>query len=111
MVLSWVDSFSRRALVLSSCARSGGLDTSCVLLWLREQGYDVVAYAANLGQEEDFEAARKKALSVSLCIEGVLRRYPPAHLSDGNVDDGRRPGDDCLVFVSSHFVAASKSMV
>lgn len=43
---------------------SGGLDTSTVLLWLREQGYDVVAYCANLGQEEDFEAARAKALKV-----------------------------------------------
>ncbi|XP_062844751.1 argininosuccinate synthase [Trichomycterus rosablanca] len=42
-------------------AYSGGLDTSCILLWLKEQGYDVIAYLANIGQEEDFEAARKKA--------------------------------------------------
>lgn len=46
------------------CLRSGGLDTSCILLWLLEQGYDVHAYIANLGQEEDFEAARQKALKV-----------------------------------------------
>lgn len=25
-------------------AYSGGLDTSCILVWLIEQGYDVVAY-------------------------------------------------------------------
>jgi len=25
-------------------AYSGGLDTSCILLWLIEQGYNVVAY-------------------------------------------------------------------
>lgn len=25
-------------------AYSGGLDTSCILVWLKEQGYDVVAY-------------------------------------------------------------------
>ena len=25
-------------------AYSGGLDTSCILVWLQEQGYDVVAY-------------------------------------------------------------------
>ena len=25
-------------------AYSGGLDTSCILLWLQEQGYDVIAY-------------------------------------------------------------------
>ena len=43
---------------------SGGLDTSTVLVWLIEQGYDVFAYCANLGQEEDYEAARKKALKV-----------------------------------------------
>ena len=24
-------------------AYSGGLDTSCILLWLKEQGYDVIA--------------------------------------------------------------------
>ena len=43
---------------------SGGLDTSTVLVWLKEQGYNVHAYCANLGQEEDFEAARKKALAI-----------------------------------------------
>lgn len=43
---------------------SGGLDTTCILLWLREQGYDVVAYGANLGQPEDWDAAKAKALSV-----------------------------------------------
>ena len=25
-------------------AYSGGLDTSCILLWLKEQGYDVIAF-------------------------------------------------------------------
>ncbi|KAJ2715174.1 argininosuccinate synthetase [Coemansia spiralis] len=45
-------------------AYSGGLDTSCILVWLIEQGYEVMAYMANLGQEEDFEAAREKALKV-----------------------------------------------
>lgn len=33
-------------------------------MWLREQGYDVHAYCANVGQDEDFEAARKKALQI-----------------------------------------------
>ncbi|XP_040013544.1 argininosuccinate synthase [Xiphias gladius] len=42
-------------------AYSGGLDTSIILVWLKEQGYDVVTYLANIGQDEDFEAARKKA--------------------------------------------------
>ena len=42
-------------------AYSGGLDTSCILVWLKEQGYEVVAFMSNVGQEEDFEAAREKA--------------------------------------------------
>jgi hypothetical protein len=60
---------------------SGGLDTSTILLWLLEQGYDVVAYAANLGQEEDFDAARAKALKVCtllLTLTAPLRL--PIHL-------------------------------
>lgn len=42
-------------------AYSGGLDTSCILVWLKEQGYDVICYLADVGQEEDFEVARAKA--------------------------------------------------
>uniref|UniRef100_A0A3B4VNS9 Argininosuccinate synthase n=1 Tax=Seriola dumerili TaxID=41447 RepID=A0A3B4VNS9_SERDU len=45
-------------------AYSGGLDTSCILVWLKEEGYDVITYLANIGQDEDFEAARKKAESL-----------------------------------------------
>ncbi|CAK9809395.1 Argininosuccinate synthase [Anthophora plagiata] len=43
-------------------AYSGGLDTSCILLWLKEKGYQVIAYMANVGQDEDFNAIEKKAL-------------------------------------------------
>ncbi|BFZ57069.1 argininosuccinate synthetase [Savitreella phatthalungensis] len=49
-------------------AYSGGLDTSCIAGWLIEQGYEVVAFMANIGQEEDFEAARAKALKIG-CVE------------------------------------------
>ncbi|GAB6018926.1 Adenylosuccinate synthetase [Chamberlinius hualienensis] len=45
-------------------AYSGGLDTSCILVWLIEQGYEVIAYMANIGQDEDFDAAREKALKL-----------------------------------------------
>ncbi len=45
-------------------AYSGGLDTSVILKWLVEQDYEVIAYLADVGQKEDFEAARKKALAV-----------------------------------------------
>ena len=42
-------------------AYSGGLDTSCILAWLIDEGYEVIAFMADVGQEEDFEAARVKA--------------------------------------------------
>ncbi|XP_053709195.1 argininosuccinate synthase [Synchiropus splendidus] len=45
-------------------AYSGGLDTSCILTWLKNDGYDVVAFMANVGQHEDFEAAREKAVKL-----------------------------------------------
>jgi len=45
-------------------AYSGGLDTSCILKWLTEKGYDVIAFIADVGQEEDFAAAEEKALKI-----------------------------------------------
>ncbi|KAG1793125.1 argininosuccinate synthetase [Suillus plorans] len=59
-------------------AYSGGLDTSCILAWLIEQGYEVYAFMADVGQEEDFEAARKKALSVGakkFFLEDLKREF------------------------------------
>ncbi|KPK02511.1 MAG: argininosuccinate synthase [Gemmatimonas sp. SG8_28] len=43
-------------------AYSGGLDTSVILKWLTIRGYDVLAYIADVGQHDDFDAAREKAL-------------------------------------------------
>lgn len=43
-------------------AYSGGLDTSVILKWLDLKGYDVIAYVADVGQREDFELVREKAL-------------------------------------------------
>ena len=45
-------------------AYSGGLDTSVILSWLTKKGFDVVAYIADLGQNEDFKAAKQKALDI-----------------------------------------------
>jgi argininosuccinate synthase len=43
-------------------AFSGGLDTTVILHWLRENGWDVATYTANLGQPDaDLEAAQAKA--------------------------------------------------
>jgi argininosuccinate synthase len=45
------------------------------LAWLLEKGYDVVCFLANIGQEEDFEAAREKALKIGAkafyCVDVV----------------------------------------
>lgn len=42
-------------------AYSGGLDTSVILKWLSNKGYEVICFVANVGQKEDFEAVEKKA--------------------------------------------------
>lgn len=43
-------------------AYSGGLDTSCCVQWLRDKGYEVICFIADLGQGEDFEKIEKRAL-------------------------------------------------
>jgi argininosuccinate synthase len=45
-------------------AYSGGLDTSIIIPWLREtHGCEVIAMIGDVGQQEDLEAARRKALA------------------------------------------------
>lgn len=46
-------------------AYSGGLDTSCMIPWLRENygGADIVTFTGDLGQDEDLPAVKAKALS------------------------------------------------
>jgi argininosuccinate synthase len=45
-------------------AYSGGLDTSIIIPWLKENyACEVIAMIGDLGQQEDLEAARKKALA------------------------------------------------
>ena len=49
-------------------AYSGGLDTSVILKWLQETYQaDVVAYIADLGQGEEMEPARQKAVRTGAC--------------------------------------------
>ncbi|MGB9776685.1 MAG: argininosuccinate synthase [Anaerolineae bacterium] len=45
-------------------AYSGGLDTSVILAWLKEHyGAEVITFTADLGQGDDLEAVRRKALA------------------------------------------------
>mmetsp|Transcript_29732 Transcript_29732/g.59229 ORF Transcript_29732/g.59229 Transcript_29732/m.59229 type:complete len:421 (+) Transcript_29732:57-1319(+) len=58
-------------------AYSGGLDTSVILKWLCEKGFDVIAFCADVGQHhEDFEAVKAKAVScgASKCVVADLRK-------------------------------------
>ena len=45
-------------------AYSGGLDTSIILKWLIEKKFDVVCFLADLGQKEDMEFLKQKALKL-----------------------------------------------
>lgn len=54
-------------------AYSGGLDTSIVIKWLKETyDCDVIAFCADLGQEEDVQAIKKKALKTGASKVYVL---------------------------------------
>ncbi len=45
-------------------AYSGGLDTSCILRWLLDRGFNVIAYIADVGQREDFHQTKSKASAI-----------------------------------------------
>ncbi len=58
-------------------AYSGGLDTSVILPWLKETyGYDVVAFAAELGQGDELVGIKKKAMATGAvkCVVKDLRK-------------------------------------
>jgi len=43
-------------------AYSGGLDTSCCVTWLRERGFKVICFIADLGQEENLNKIKVRAI-------------------------------------------------
>ncbi|MBX6377237.1 MAG: argininosuccinate synthase [Clostridia bacterium] len=60
-------------------AYSGGLDTSIIIPWLKERyGAEVIAMCADLGQGEDLDAIREKALrsgASRVYVEDVRRAF------------------------------------
>src|SRR3981081_4890153 len=65
---------SRGKLVL---AYSGGLDTSVAIRWLKDLGWDVIAFTVDLGEQKDLDAIQARALTI-----GASAAY---------VADGRAP--------------------
>jgi argininosuccinate synthase len=51
-------------------AYSGGLDTSCAIKWLKDKGFEVICFIADLGQGEDFQKIEERALA-----GGALKVY------------------------------------
>ncbi|MDR7464734.1 MAG: argininosuccinate synthase, partial [Armatimonadota bacterium] len=78
-------------------AYSGGLDTSVIIPWLRETyGCQVVAVIADVGQGEDLEAVRQKALQSGAAAahvvdikEEFIREFAFAALRAGATYEGR----------------------
>jgi argininosuccinate synthase len=60
-------------------AYSGGLDTSCIVPWLRENyGCEVIAFTGDLGQSEELEGLEEKALASGACkvyIEDLRQEF------------------------------------
>jgi argininosuccinate synthase len=54
-------------------AYSGGLDTSVILKWLQtEYGAEVITFTADLGQGEEIEPARQKAINLGIKPENIF---------------------------------------
>ncbi len=78
-------------------AYSGGLDTSIIIPWLRENyGCEVIAFAADLGQGEELEGLEEKAIATgaSKCYIEDLRKpfveeYIWPTLKAGAIYEGR----------------------
>ncbi|RPI50548.1 MAG: argininosuccinate synthase, partial [Deltaproteobacteria bacterium] len=63
-------------------AYSGGLDTSVILKWLQEIYHcPVVTYSADIGQKEDWEAVKQKALNTG-ASEVVIRDLKEEFVQD-----------------------------
>jgi argininosuccinate synthase len=75
-------------------AYSGGLDTSIIIPWIKENygGAEIIAYCGDVGQGDDLEVIRRKALATgaSKCVvedlrEEFVRDYAYAALAAGAV--------------------------
>src|SRR3989338_8506213 len=77
-------------------AYSGGLDTSVAIKWLKDRGYEVVAYMADVGQEKTTTAAiarAKKAGASKVIVKDLKKKFVTDYvwpaLKAGAVYEGR----------------------
>ncbi len=59
-------------------AYSGGLDTSVLLKWLENKGYEVICFVGDVGQDDDFDAVREKAIATGaskVYIEDLKKEF------------------------------------
>src|SRR5260370_24875205 len=57
-------------------AYSGGLDTSVAIRWLKDLGWDVIAFTVDLGEKKDLDAIQARALKTGASA---------AYVADGRV--------------------------
>jgi argininosuccinate synthase len=66
---------SKKKIIL---AYSGGLDTSIILKWLINKNYEVICLVGDLGQQDDFNKVKKKALALGaskVYIEDMKKEF------------------------------------
>ncbi len=59
-------------------AYSGGLDTSCCLKWLKDKGFEVICFSANLGSEfspQELEKKAKKGGASKIYIKDLRKEF------------------------------------
>ncbi len=77
-------------------AYSGGLDTSVAIKWLKDRGYEVIAYMADVGQEKTTTAAIRRAKiagASKVVVRDLKKRFAAEYiwpaLKAGAVYEGR----------------------
>jgi len=79
-----MESTSKSKVKKAVLAYSGGLDTSIIVPWLREHyGCEVIAMVGDVGQGDDFDAVRKKALrsgAAKVFVEDLREEFISGYL-------------------------------
>lgn len=77
-------------------AYSGGLDTSCIIPWLKDRGYDIVAVIGDVGQGDNYEQVKAKAIksgaSKVYCLnlqQELIEEYAFPALKAGALYEGK----------------------